>query len=177
MKPQTSQTCYYCSWHSFHLLPKWLENDSLNLFIAQNGTTILCNVTILSLMKLQNYIVWWMLLHFLKLLVVSLFHAHLFFLNFVLKNIFLSTVWKLQQDFEIPAHNGTWFELIHAYSKSNTINITTVAIVLVLLPQDHNTLAVNNFFFFWQTLQDEYCVFFWYLERKPTIININYNEM
>jgi len=43
-------------------------------------------VTILSLMKLQNYIVWRMMLHFLKLIVVSLFH--MLFFNCVIEYFF-----------------------------------------------------------------------------------------
>lgn len=60
--------------------------------------------------------------------------------------------------------------------KVTQINIITVAIVLVLLPKI-TILSVLNKLFFLQTLQDAYCVFLWYLERKSTIINTNYNEM
>jgi len=47
---------------------------------------VLMYVTILSLMKLQNYIVWRMMLHFLKLIVVSLFH--MLFFNCVIEYFF-----------------------------------------------------------------------------------------
>jgi len=62
--------------------------------------------------------------------------------------------------------------------KVTQINIIIVAIVPVLLPKVTILSVLNNLFFSpWQTLQDEYCVFLWYLERKSTIININYSEM
>ena len=119
---------------------------------------VLMYVTILSLMKLQNYIVWWMVLHFLKLLVVSLFHIH-FFLILCYRIFF----WVLSESYNKTLKFQLTMELgLNSYMltlKVTQINIITVAIVLVLLPKITILSVLNIFFFLTNFTRWVLCIF------------------